>query len=1373
MPRPSFAAVGAAVLVAAVVPRPIAGQRATFSVERIAEDRGLSNSNVTAVTQGRNGFLWVGTQDGLNLYDGTGFTVLRTVPGDTNSLSESWVTSLAAGRDGSLWVGTLHSGISRIAPGMAAVRRYRHVASDPASLAASDINTLIEGRDGGIWVGTPTGLDRLDPASGRVRHYVIAVTGGDSSRARNDVISLSDTRDGPLWVGTRGGLYRFDRESGRFTAVPLELQISEVRAILLTRNQRTMWIGTQRDLVALDVRSLAVTHRFSGSTILGGANSIAEGPDGTIWVATNEGVTEIDPRTETVSPHTSDPLDPHSLAGSIARAVFVDRGGVLWIGGESYGLAKHAPAAVSFELLRKGTGDARSLSDGYIRGIAADRENNIWIGTQNGGLDRLDARTKEITVYRHRAGDPSSLPGDNVWAFLEDHTGTTWVGLHERGLGTFDRATGRFERFALVPWDASVNTIYEGREGALYVGTEGRGLYVISPDRRSVRVYGRTMGDEKILANDDVQSVLEDRAGFLWIGGVDGLTRLDRKSGRATAFLAAPDVKGSLGSSFVTNIVQDSRGTIWVATKGGGLNRFNDSTGTFTALGPAQGLPHSFVYGVLEDGRGKLWLSTDDGIAMYDPANGLVARYGLADGLQGREFNRRAHFRATDGTMYFGGINGVNIVRPDLLSPPSSQPVVSFVSLTTPDARRWAMELTRDSVIKLAHDDNAFTISFAALDFTAPEKVRYEYMLDGIDRDWVPAGDRREATYASVPIGTHVFRVRAASAGADWSPHVAAVTFDVEPAWWATWWARALEVLAIAALILGVIRLRLRRARLRGIELEQRVDEQTRNLIAAQTQLRESLERERESARELVEMTAAVPGAVFQLAATPDGQRTFEFVSEGIARIFTSAAQPATPACDPRQLAERLFGRIVPEDRAALDRALAATREARGDFQLDVRWQPDGDDEPRWLAVQAHAAEHGDGTTVWTGVMTDVTAARRADAERIALESKMAEAHKAESLAVLAGGVAHDFNNMLMSVVVGAELLELQVGSNDRALETVRKIRSAGFRAADLTQQMLAYAGKGQIAIERVNLAALADEMVSLLRVTLPRSVQLTVLTTETPTIVEADPTQLRQIVMNLVTNAGEAIGDRAGHVTVRVAIEDASRDDLDLMHASTEMAEHGPYVVLDVIDDGSGMEASRLARIFDPFFTTKFTGRGLGLAALLGIVRAHKGGLKVISAPDQGTRFMIYLPLASAEPAPSMPTPVRAQPALHMEGTRILVADDEAEIREITRVVLEQLGFEVFEAEDGVGALAQADRLRDIDVYLLDITMPNMTGAAAAEALRARGVAAPIVLMSGYAEEDLLDQGLTANADAFLKKPFLGADLARVLSEVLRVVSS
>jgi CheY-like chemotaxis protein len=368
----------------------------------------------------------------------------------------------------------------------------------------------------------------------------------------------------------------------------------------------------------------------------------------------------------------------------------------------------------------------------------------------------------------------------------------------------------------------------------------------------------------------------------------------------------------------------------------------------------------------------------------------------------------------------------------------------------------------------------------------------------------------------------------------------------------------------------------------------------------------------------------------------------------------------------------------------------------------------------------------------------------------------------------MAGGVAHDFNNLLVGILANADLIRYETVLGEEAEETVGHIRTSALRAAELTRQMLAYAGKGRLVTERVELSLLVHEMLTLVRSAIPRTIEFDFATGEGPCFVEADAVQLRQVVMNLVTNAGEAIGDGPGHVRVRVGIEERPRSELDLLHAAVDMPRRGPYVSLEVRDDGCGMDRTLLERIFDPFFTTKFTGRGLGLAALLGIVRAHHGGVRVDTAPGRGTGFLVYLPLAAAPRAGEQPARCTSEDPVPAPAARVLVVDDEEAVRLSVSRMLRKFGYEVTTACDGSEAIAAMCGEEPAELILMDVTMPVMDGSAAARELRGRGIQVPIVLMSGYAEEELMNRGALAQVDGFLKKPFEVTELVAAVRERL-----
>ncbi|MBC8010792.1 MAG: CHASE domain-containing protein [Burkholderiales bacterium] len=403
------------------------------------------------------------------------------------------------------------------------------------------------------------------------------------------------------------------------------------------------------------------------------------------------------------------------------------------------------------------------------------------------------------------------------------------------------------------------------------------------------------------------------------------------------------------------------------------------------------------------------------------------------------------------------------------------------------------------------------------------------------------------------------------------------------------------------------------------------------------------------------------------------------------------------------------------------------------------------------------------------GIATDITARRRAESERATMERRLLETQKLESLGVLAGGIAHDFNNLLTGILGHASLCRTQLEPGSPHLHSIDQIEHGARRAAELCQQMLAYSGRGRFAVEAVELGSLVRDTVPLLRLSISKHARLRFeFATGLPAVV-ADLTQLRQIIMNLVMNASDALGDREGDITLRTRLVAADAALFARCVHSPEIAP-GDYVELEVADTGSGMSLETLARIFDPFFTTKFTGRGLGLAAVLGIVRGHRGALRVTSEPGVGTTFRLYLP-ATSGPSRSVTTPhfaVSVAAPANGPARRLLLVDDEAPVRDTAALLLQSLGYEVETAANGPEAIAlfRKDPLRP-HAALIDLTMPGLSGGELLRELRALRPDFPILLMSGYSESDAAAL-LATPRTAFLPKPFSLAILREKVAALL-----
>ncbi|MCL4214711.1 MAG: response regulator [Gemmatimonadales bacterium] len=456
---------------------------------------------------------------------------------------------------------------------------------------------------------------------------------------------------------------------------------------------------------------------------------------------------------------------------------------------------------------------------------------------------------------------------------------------------------------------------------------------------------------------------------------------------------------------------------------------------------------------------------------------------------------------------------------------------------------------------------------------------------------------------------------------------------------------------------------------------------------------------------------------------------------------------------------------LHPDDRdAAVTRIaeqLVTGGDARGDFRLICPRRAGG-----WVRVWTSAIRDDEGAiTGLAGVLEDITEVRTEEERARALEVKVQQTHKLESLGLLAGGIAHDFNNLLVGIMGNASLAQLDLAPGSPAADALSDLQLAAERATDLTAQLMAYAGRGTRAAQPVALSAAVEETFQLLRTSFSPRARIALDLDPALPAVRGDGTRLRQVVMNLLTNASDALEGRAGEIAVRTSVQmvdEAARAGLAVDGGIAP----GPAVCLEVSDTGCGMDEATLARIFDPFFSTKAKGRGLGLAALVGTVRAHAGGLRVTSAPGAGTTFQLLLP--PDRPAPAATPAAQASPATAPPSCAVLVVDDEASVRDVSRRVLARAGFEVIEAADGASAVKRyAESKGRIRCVLLDMSMPGMGGPETFKAIREIDPTARVVITSGHCESDVNPLFPPAALAGFLQKPYDLASLVRVAKTV------
>ena len=803
--------------------------------QHISREQGLSQSFVYAIVQDRQGYLWFGTQEGLNRYDGFEFKVFANDPADPRSLSDETARAIIEDRSGNLWIGTLSGGLSRYDSQSGTFTNYLHDPADSGSISSNWVRVVYEDTSGVLWIGTDgSGLDRFDRETETFIHYPHDPSDPGSLRG-DDVWSVLEDSEGTLWIATDAGLSKLDAGAESFTHYVHDpgdattISDNKLRVIYEDR-QQNLWIGTETGGLNRFDRANGSFERFehdpgSASSISANlVNAIFQDDAGVLWIGTVKGLNVWKSATRNFERYFNDPSQPYSLSSDTVLSIYQDRGGVLWIGTYD-GLSRWDQSTRAMLHYAENRNDAISLNNNMVMSFAEDQAGHIWVGTLGGGVSILDRSSNKFRHLRHVPENESSLSGDRVTAMHVDRRGVLWVGTFAAGLNRYDADAEAFTRFRHDPQDPTslsadgVTYILEDSNNALWIGTFGGGLNLFDRETQQFRHLKNEPGNPLTLSNDRVQVLFEDSAGILWIGTYGGgLNRFDRTRGVFSHYQGEPDRSDGLSGDEIFMIQEDSLRDLWIGVKGGGLNRWRRADrdldrASFQRFGAFDGLPSATIYSAVWDQAGHLWLSSNRGLSRLDVGTLEIKNYNSSHGLQGDEYNLAAGFRAADGQLFFGGMNGFNAFYPNLLVNNRHPPQVAITSiLTLNDAPNLGETRSGGERLHLEYDQNVLGFEFAALDYAAPEKNHYRYQLVGFDRDWVNAGTQRQVTYANLPAGDYTFRVAAANSDDVWSEHDAVLDVTVQPAPWNTWWAYLFYLLILTAAVMALFRAHSRNA---------------------------------------------------------------------------------------------------------------------------------------------------------------------------------------------------------------------------------------------------------------------------------------------------------------------------------------------------------------------------------------------------------------------------------------------------------------------------------------------------------------------------------------------------------------------------------
>ncbi len=798
----------------------------------LGTEDGLPHQDVNAIVQDGDGFIWVGTGDGLARWDGYQFRLYRRDPNSASSLPDNYVRTLYVDREKRLWIGTPSAGLVRYD---ARTDRFERIELSFGQSGHPGVRRIVEDETGAMWIATDAGLARLDPTNG---------TFADYTRILPDRIvdAMITDRHGKLWIGTRQGLIRLDAHDLRPEQISLSGHESASHAVtaLAEDSRGQIWVGTgYRGIVVLSPEgdgppSVRASSAPSEDKENGGPPNIsimADIGEEEIWVGTRgNGILDFDQDGTLRRWIRHDPVFRSSLSHNHVRSIFRDRQGIVWIGGID-GIDRLESRGGMISTVFGAAGIPGRISDPDIDSVMSAPDGKVWLGLAHSGANLLDPRSGQITqVSASRENPDISLRENFVVSMMQTPGGDILFGS-ANGLYRADRNGGHLSRLPL-PRPIANATIYGllQIENTLWIGTNESGLWKADPAHPELaeRVAARDLTDQRI------RTLALDRTGGLWVGTYDGLNRIDLASGKV--------MKAGLQVGLVTSLLIDRRGRLWVSALGGGVNLCTgfDAEGKpeFRHIGPEHGLPSDNADKLLEDKDGQIWVSTSNGLAVIGPESLAVRSLHAADGVAIHTFRVGSGTTTPDGELLFGGLGGLTIVQPRPIADWTYDPPVVISDLRVGGRDMSVSAFGNDQPVLVAPDANSLAVQFSALDFSNPKSNNYAYRLDGYDPDWIETdSERRVAAYTNLPPGDYVLRIRGTNRAGAWSSSYRTLPVKVLPAWYQTIWFRLIEFLIAGLIVAGAVQFRTLVLRQRQQALERLVADRTAALTESQRKL--------------------------------------------------------------------------------------------------------------------------------------------------------------------------------------------------------------------------------------------------------------------------------------------------------------------------------------------------------------------------------------------------------------------------------------------------------------------------------------------------------------------------------------------------------
>ncbi|WP_299577791.1 two-component regulator propeller domain-containing protein [uncultured Sunxiuqinia sp.] len=805
----------------------------SLKFKHISVNEGLSQSSVLCILQDKKGFMWFGTRDGLNKYDGDSFKTYRYSAQDSTSLSHNYIVTLFEDDLGNLWIST-KNGLDRYIPETESFERIKSL--DSLFYASNNrILGIIEDNKTHLWLATNQGLINLNTENEDIEQYIHrrGDVNGVSSSALGAILK---TNDGRVWIKTSMNVELFDPETGVFKhyAYPEEdtMKINKnYNPVLYEDFKGTLWMGYRNGLAFFNKKEDAFqffkTAPQSGLAITSEVRSICEDYNGMLWVGTYDGLYIINKTKNKIFHYTHDENNLNSLSQNSIFEICQDIKGDMWIGTYAGGINYYDRNCNLFRHFTSGTNNTK-LNYKVVSSIIETPDDKLWIGTEGGGINVYDKNKGAFKYYTHNSDDPNSLSVNNVKAMIRDHDGIFWIGTHNGGLNVLNpkKRPFIFKKYSNIPGDTTslsdnrILSLLEDYNKNIWIGTSGGGLNVF--DRKSqsiIRVADTTFIGKYV--NTIVEIPDKDH---ILLGSNRGVAKLNLETKKLTPipFVGKEHDFHRMGAA-VSIIYQDHNNNLWIGTDGDGLFCHNLITGNTKKYDHLQGLPSDVIYGILPDDNNNIWISTNYGLSRLNLQSRQIKNFNESDGLQGNEFNYGAYLKDRIGNLIFGGSNGLNIFNPNTITENTFTPLVCITSFKV-NNKPYLNITDSISEITLKHFQNVFNINFVALSYSQSDKNQYAYKLEGFDSDWNYIGNKKSATYTNLDAGTYRFKVKASNNDGIWNEIGASLKIRIHPAPWRTGWAYLIYTLLLTSIFLVIRRYSLIRIRERNELKHQRLE---------------------------------------------------------------------------------------------------------------------------------------------------------------------------------------------------------------------------------------------------------------------------------------------------------------------------------------------------------------------------------------------------------------------------------------------------------------------------------------------------------------------------------------------------------------------